>query len=155
MDWGQPLNNDDAMDDEDGGFGARGEPEESYQSRAEEFMDSEQENVFVNGFGEPKQDELSYQRKSEIRVRELKDDYLKLELRGTDPSVANALRRIMLAEVPTLAIDLVFIEVNTSVLDDEFLAHRLGLIPIFSEKVAKDLLFPQECSDCEWENGCV
>ncbi|OAE22063.1 hypothetical protein AXG93_3719s1430 [Marchantia polymorpha subsp. ruderalis] len=154
MDWGQPLNNDDAMDDEDGGFGARGEPEESYQSRAEEFMDSEQENVFVNGFGEPKQDELSYQRKSEIRVRELKDDYLKLELRGTDPSVANALRRIMLAEVPTLAIDLVFIEVNTSVLDDEFLAHRLGLIPIFSEKVAKDLLFPQECSDCEWENGC-
>jgi DNA-directed RNA polymerase I and III subunit RPAC1 len=48
---------------------------------------------------------------------------------GIDASLANAFRRIMLAEIPTLAIENVFIENNTSVIQDEVLAHRLGLIP--------------------------
>mmetsp|Transcript_41730 Transcript_41730/g.112105 ORF Transcript_41730/g.112105 Transcript_41730/m.112105 type:complete len:293 (-) Transcript_41730:64-942(-) len=41
----------------------------------------------------------------------------------------------MLAEVPTLAIDTVNIEDNDSVIFDEFLAHRMGLLPITSHKV--------------------
>ncbi|CAM1506658.1 Fc.00g062990.m01.CDS01 [Cosmosporella sp. VM-42] len=50
-------------------------------------------------------------------------------LTGLDASLANAFRRILLAEIPTLAIENVYIENNTSVIQDEVLAHRLGLIP--------------------------
>jgi DNA-directed RNA polymerase II subunit RPB3 len=50
---------------------------------------------------------------------------ISFELRDTDLSVANALRRVMLSEVPTLAIDLVEVEYNNTVLNDEFITHRL------------------------------
>jgi hypothetical protein len=49
---------------------------------------------------------------------------------GIDAPVANAIRRILLSEVPTMAIDTVFIYKNTSIIQDEVLAHRLGLIPL-------------------------
>lgn len=49
---------------------------------------------------------------------------------GVDASFANAFRRILLAEVPTLAIEKVYVRNNTSVIADEVLAHRLGLIPL-------------------------
>ena len=49
---------------------------------------------------------------------------------GLDASIANAFRRILLAEIPSLAIEKVFIEENDSVISDEILAHRLGLIPL-------------------------
>jgi DNA-directed RNA polymerase II subunit RPB3 len=71
-------------------------------------------------------------RHPQILVRKLEDDYIEFLLTNADPSVANALRRIMIAEVPTIAIDLVDFENNTSVLNDEYIAHRLGLIPLVS-----------------------
>ncbi|KAI5294134.1 DNA-directed RNA polymerase core subunit rpc40 [Ascosphaera acerosa] len=49
---------------------------------------------------------------------------------GVDASIANALRRIIISEVPTLAIETCYIHNNTSVIQDEVLAHRLGLIPL-------------------------
>ncbi|KAI0482852.1 RBP11-like subunits of RNA polymerase [Xylariaceae sp. FL0804] len=53
---------------------------------------------------------------------------------GVDASIANAFRRILIAEIPTLAIENVFISNNTSVIQDEVLAHRLGLIPFTGGK---------------------
>ncbi|XP_056163825.1 DNA-directed RNA polymerases II, IV and V subunit 3-like [Syzygium oleosum] len=95
----------------------------------------------------------SYQRFPKVKVREAKDDYLKFELRDTDASVANALRRVMIAEVPTIAIDLVEIEVNSSVLNDEFIAHRLGLIPLTSER-AMSMRFSRDCDACDGDGQC-
>ncbi|KAI1399631.1 DNA-directed RNA polymerase [Hypoxylon fuscum] len=65
---------------------------------------------------------------------------------GVDASIANAFRRILIAEIPTLAIDTVFINNNTSVIQDEVLAHRLGLIPFTGGKrgIRENLYFWQK-----------
>jgi len=55
---------------------------------------------------------------------------LVFEMSGVDVSFANALRRIMISEVPTMAIEIVYIDQNTSITHDEVLSHRLGLIPL-------------------------
>jgi DNA-directed RNA polymerases I and III subunit RPAC1 len=49
---------------------------------------------------------------------------------GVDAPVANALRRILLSEVPSVAIEAVYIMQNTSIIQDEVLSHRLGLVPL-------------------------
>lgn len=72
-------------------------------------------------------------------------------LSNVDLAFANSLRRTMLAEIPTVAIDIVEVEKNSSVLPDELLAHRLGLIPLNSKNCDVDMEYSREC-DCE--SGC-
>lgn len=55
---------------------------------------------------------------------------LVFELVGVDVSFANALRRIMISEVPTMALEYVYMWNNTGLIHDEVLSHRLGLIPL-------------------------
>lgn len=73
----------------------------------------------------------------EIEILQLKDDYIEFYLLNADLSFANSLRRVIIAEVPTMAIDMVNIRANTGPLFDEFIAHRLGLIPLNSRDVDK------------------
>jgi len=73
---------------------------------------------------------MPYQRFPKVEVLSIAPHEIKLILSETDTSMVNALRRIMIAEVPTLAIDLVEVSENSTVLNDEYIAHRLGLIPI-------------------------
>ena len=44
--------------------------------------------------------------------------------------LANALRRIIISETPTMAIEHVFMVNNTGIINDEMLSHRLGLVPL-------------------------
>ncbi|KAN0122184.1 RBP11-like subunits of RNA polymerase [Hyaloscypha variabilis] len=53
---------------------------------------------------------------------------------GIDAAVANAFRRIMIAEIPSLAIETVFVNNNTSIIQDEVLSARLGLVPFKGSK---------------------
>ena len=66
----------------------------------------------------------------EIAFSRLDERVAKFTLSGVSTSFANMFRRAMMSEVPTLAIENVRIYDNTSVLFDEMLAHRLGLIPL-------------------------
>ena len=65
------------------------------------------------------------------------DETLTFTLGGTTPAFANALRRLMMMQVPTLAIKNVSFFVNSSALYDEMIAQRLGLIPLTTDAAAK------------------
>ncbi|XP_030628877.1 DNA-directed RNA polymerases I and III subunit RPAC1 [Chanos chanos] len=71
-----------------------------------------------------------FKKKFRIDMVQLDENNLEFDMIGIDAAVANAFRRILLAEVPTMAVEKVFIYNNTSIIQDEILAHRLGLIPI-------------------------
>ena len=72
-------------------------------------------------------------------------------LKDATPSFANALRRIMIEEVMTMAIEDVEFRKNSSILYDEIIAHRLGLIPLITDLKSYNL--PNECK-CEGK-GCA
>jgi len=76
---------------------------------------------------------------------------MSVKLKGIPLQYANALRRICLNGVPIFAIDTVDIIENTSVLPDEGLAHRLGLVPIKTDLARFNE--PAKC-DCQSETGC-
>jgi len=75
----------------------------------------------------------------------------RLIVSDVDTAFMNSLRRIMLAEVPAMAIDEVVVIENSSMLHDEILAHRLGLIPLKTDLDSYNL--PEECP-CKSELGC-
>eukprot|EP00899_Mesostigma_viride_P025952 jgi/Mesvir1/6541/Mv16802-RA.1 len=72
----------------------------------------------------------SFKKGFRVDVKSLTDDTMVFDLVGIDVALANAFRRILIAEVPTMAVEKVFIMNNTSILQDEVLSHRLGMVPI-------------------------
>lgn len=87
----------------------------------------------------------------EIQIVEKNGDTIRLVIQGVNTSFLNSLRRIMLAEVPSMAIDDVLVIENSSLLHDEILAHRLGLIPLNTDLDSYNL--PEECT-CKSQFGC-
>ena len=83
----------------------------------------------------------------EIEILRIDQNEIRFVLSKCPLYLANALRRVMIAEVPTMAFDFVEIQENSSVLHDEFIAHRLGLIPLVSD-YANQFNYSRDC-DCE------
>ncbi len=79
----------------------------------------------------------------EMKVLEKSEEQLRLLIRGVDVPYMNALRRLVLSEVPCMAIDEIVMLENSSILQDEIIAHRLGLLPLKTDLDSYNL--PEEC----------
>jgi len=88
---------------------------------------------------------------SSLEVINKDNQKISVKLKGVPLQYANALRRVCLNGVPIFAIDTVDIIENSSVLPDEGLAHRLGLIPLKTD--LSRFNEPSKC-DCHSESGC-
>jgi DNA-directed RNA polymerase subunit D len=87
----------------------------------------------------------------EIEVLEKDDKNLRLLIKGAEVPYMNALRRIVLSEVPSMAVDEVVMIENSSILQDEVIAHRLGFVPLKTDLESYNL--PEDCP-CKSEFGC-
>lgn len=74
-----------------------------------------------------------------VELLELDERKARFIVEDVHPYFVNALRRVLLAEVPKLAIDQVTFYDNTSALFDEIVAHRLGLLPIPTDPATLNL----------------
>ena len=87
-----------------------------------------------------------------VIVKHESADSLRLTLNPMTPKEAAELRRALMRDVRTVAIDLVDVLENSSVMQDELLAHRLALFPIVvPEEALANALRKEECA-CE--TGC-
>ena len=75
---------------------------------------------------------------STIQVLTSDEKKISIKLKGVTLQYANALRRICLNGVPIYAIDTVDMIENSSVLADEGITHRLGLIPLKTDLSRSD-----------------
>jgi DNA-directed RNA polymerase subunit D len=86
-----------------------------------------------------------------MEILEKNDTNFRIIVREADVALMNALRRIALAEVPCMAIEEVVMIENSSILQDEIIAHRLGLTPLKTDLDTYNL--PEEC-ECQSDFGC-
>ncbi|MFH2028781.1 MAG: DNA-directed RNA polymerase subunit D [Nanoarchaeota archaeon] len=89
----------------------------------------------------------------DIKLLQNKKEENKLSfiLKDSTPAYANTLRRLISEEVPVMAIEDIEFKKNSSILYDEIIAHRLGLIPLTTD--LKSYNIPEKCK-CEGK-GCA
>ena len=86
-----------------------------------------------------------------IKILERDNNHIVIEFNDIPRQYVNALRRLSISQVPTFAIDDVVILENSSVMHDEAVAHRLGLIPLRTD--LERFVMPHIC-DCKSTLGC-
>jgi DNA-directed RNA polymerase subunit D len=86
-----------------------------------------------------------------VKILEKTDNNAVIQFNNVPRQYVNSLRRLAISEVPTFAIDDVVILENSSVMHDEAIAHRLGLIPLRTD--LERFVMPHDC-DCNSTLGC-
>jgi DNA-directed RNA polymerase subunit D len=86
-----------------------------------------------------------------IDILQKEEERIVIKFSNVPRQYVNAIRRLSISEVPTLAIDDVVILENSSVMHDEAIAHRLGLIPLRTD--LDRFVMPHDC-DCKSTLGC-
>ncbi|KAF9429723.1 DNA-directed RNA polymerases I and III subunit RPAC1 [Podila epigama] len=86
----------------------------------------------------------SFKENFKIKINRLTKTEMEFDMIGVDAAIANAFRRILIAEVPTMAISNVFVMNNTGIVVDEILAQRLGLVPILADPTMFDFKNKEE-----------
>jgi DNA-directed RNA polymerase subunit D len=69
-----------------------------------------------------------------VSVIENSPKVMRVDIGGIGYETANAIRRVAIGSVGCFAIDTVTFYENTSALFDEYISHRLGLVPILTPK---------------------
>ncbi len=99
----------------------------------------------------------------QVKVVSHKEDALKILVEETEPAFVNALRRVLIADVPKMAIEDVEFHLgpiraedgkeyeSVAPLFDEMIAHRLGLVPIPTDLALYNRR--EDCPTCHGE-GC-
>ncbi|MCS7098879.1 MAG: DNA-directed RNA polymerase subunit D [Sulfolobales archaeon] len=89
-----------------------------------------------------------------IDVLERSSSEITLVLKDVPLEYANAVRRAVLEEVPTMAVDYVVFYDNTSALSDEIISHRISMIPLKSDTAIERYKQPEECKSSSPPDGC-
>ncbi len=85
-----------------------------------------------------------------VQIADRSDSEVRFSVESIQPPFANELRRIMMGEIPAMAIEWVDFLKNDSALNDEIIANRLGMIPLKFDKKAYNMT-----KDCKCEGkGC-
>ncbi|XP_070590309.1 DNA-directed RNA polymerases I and III subunit RPAC1 isoform X2 [Erythrolamprus reginae] len=92
-------------------------------------------------------DKERFEKNFRVDMIHMDESTLEFDMVGVDAAIANAFRRILLAEVPTMAVEKVLVYNNTSIVQDEILAHRLGLIPICADPRLFEYKNEDECDE--------
>jgi DNA-directed RNA polymerase subunit D len=86
-----------------------------------------------------------------IKILERDNNHIVIEFNDIPRQYVNAIRRLSISQVPTFAIDDIVILENSSVMHDEAIAHRLGLIPLRTD--LERFVMPHLC-ECKSTLGC-
>ena len=66
----------------------------------------------------------------QLEVSHCTDEVLEFTMKGASTALANAVRRVGMGFVPVFGIDKTTFYENTSCMFDEYIAHRMGLVPL-------------------------
>lgn len=92
------------------------------------------DHIVKNNFIE---EEISYDnflKNLKIEIFKQETNSIQIDLINCNYALANALRRVIISEIKTFSFHNLFVSDNNTIFSDEYIAHRIGLIPIYFQE---------------------